>query len=85
MKAMTVGDLKTQFSKVLDEVQDGEDIQVLYGRVKKPVAVLTRYESFCENSKTHIPKKRKLGLYANKASFSEVGNSKITTEEFLGL
>ncbi len=85
MKAMTVGNLKTHFSQVLDEVKNGEDIQVLYGRVKKPIAVLTSYETYNENKQSSGIKKRKLGLYESKASFSEVDDGKITAEEFLGL
>lgn len=40
-----------------------------------------------ENSSTkkEYPKKRFLGRYEGKASFSEQDNSKISTEEFLGI
>jgi prevent-host-death family protein len=40
MQGMTIGDFKTHFSEVLKKVQQGESIQVLYGRAKTPVAVL---------------------------------------------
>ena len=42
MKQMTVGDFKAHFSSVLEEVMQGEEIQILYGRAKKPVACLTQ-------------------------------------------
>jgi PIN domain nuclease of toxin-antitoxin system len=36
MKAMAVGELKTHFSKILEEVKQGQKVGILYGRVKKP-------------------------------------------------
>ena len=56
MKQMTVGDFKAQFSSVLEEVMQGEEIQILYGRAKKPVARFTKYT---ESSKRE---KRPLGM-----------------------
>lgn len=35
MKIMTVGDLKTRFSEILQEVQAGEEIAVAFGKKKK--------------------------------------------------
>ncbi len=84
MKAMTVGELKAQFSQALDDVQNGEDIQVLFGRVKKSVAVITSVEKFAKQDTQKNPQKRSIGLYENKASFSEIGDGKITHEELLG-
>ena len=59
---MTVGDFKAQFYSVLEEVMAGEDVQIFYGRVKKPVTTLTHIE---EKPK----KKRPIGLYEGKASY----------------
>ena len=39
---MTVGDFKAHFSSVLEQVMQGEEVQILYGRLKKPVACLTQ-------------------------------------------
>ncbi|MBQ7158910.1 MAG: prevent-host-death protein [Treponema sp.] len=77
MIQMTVADFKADFSSVLAQVQNGEEFQILYGRAKKPVAVL----SPITGSATH---KRTLGTYEGIASFSEQGDGKITMEEFLG-
>ena len=63
MKQMTVGEFKAQFSSVLDEVMNGNSIQILYGRSKKPVAQLTKIEQKTKR------KKRPLGLYEGKASY----------------
>lgn len=77
MVKMTVADFKADFSSVLSRVQRGEHFQILFGRAKKPVAVLSPLES---SQKA----KRVLGTYEGKASFSEKGDGKITLEEFLG-
>ena len=44
MIQMTVGDFKAQFSAVLDKVLQGDEVQILYGRSKKPVAQITKIE-----------------------------------------
>lgn len=76
MIQMTVADFKADFSSVLAQVQKGEQFQILFGRSKKPVAILSPLES--------SKKRRVLGTYEGKASFSEQGDGKITLEEFLG-
>lgn len=40
MKSLPVGEFKAQFSEVLELVQQGESVGVLYGKDKKPVAKL---------------------------------------------
>ena len=55
----------------------GEKIQVLYGRTKKPVAMIVPI--------VDDKKERKIGILAGKASFKVSGDGKITEEEFLGL
>ena len=77
MNKMTVADFKADFSSVLSKVQMGEQFEILFGRTKKPVAILSPLES---SKKT----KRILGTYEGKAKFSELGDGKISLEEFLG-
>ena len=43
MIQMTVGDFKAKFSSVLEQVMNGEEVQILYGRAKKPVARLIKF------------------------------------------
>lgn len=74
MIQMTVGDFKAQFSSVLNKVMDGEEVQVLYGRSKKPVAQFTKIE---EKSKK---KKRIPGLYRDCGPFWEDENFEFTPE-----
>lgn len=73
MKQMTVGEFKAQFSSVLEQVMAGEDVQILYGRAKKPVATLTHIE---EKPK----RKRPLGLFEGKATYWEDENFRLTPE-----
>ena len=75
MKELTVGDFKTHFSELLELVKKGEKITILYGRGRRPVAMLVPPEE--------KPKRRKLGILEGKASFSFVGDGKITEKEFL--
>lgn len=77
MIEMTVGDLKAQFSDVLSMVMNGTDVNILYGRSRKPVAKITKLEKNFE--------KRKIGTFTGKATFSEKDDGKITIEEFLGI
>ena len=42
MISVTVGDFKSRFSDYLDSVINGEDVEILYGRAKKPVAEFTK-------------------------------------------
>jgi len=75
---MTVGELKANFSEVLEQVQQGAEIKVLYGRAKKPVARLVPMEE-------NMPARR-LGILDGKASFSMSEDFKFNSEEaFLGL
>ena len=78
MVAMTVGELKANFSEVLTQVQQGEVVQVLYGRAKKPVALITPI-------KEELPP-RKIGILEGKATITIGEDFKFKSlEEFLGL
>ena len=74
MIQMTVGDFKAQFSAVLDRVLEGDEVQILYGRSKKPVAQITRIEE--------KPKKKKRipGLYAHLGPYWEDEDFEFTPE-----
>ena len=77
-KVMAVGELKAQFSTVLEEVQKGQKVDILYGRAKKPVATIIPYQE--------EPKgERKIGILEGIAKIEFIGDGKITEEEFLGL
>ena len=75
---MAVGELKTHFSAVLQEVKDGEKIGILYGRAKKPVAMLVPYS---EEQKA----KRKIGILDGKVSIKFNDDFEMTSEELCSL
>lgn len=77
MKALTVGEFKAKFAELLELVKSGEEIEILYGRAKEPVAMLVPIKNRGED--------RKLGPWDGKAQFIETGSGKISEEEFLGL
>ena len=77
MKALTEGEIKTNFSEILSLVKKGEKVKILYGKSKKPVAMLVPLEN------KNTP--RKIGFLNGKASFKEKGNGKISEKEFLGI
>jgi len=78
MEAMSVGELKTNFSKVLEKVRHGESISILYGRVKKPVAMIIPYE---EKKK----KERKIGILDGKTTIKFKDDFEMTAEELCSL
>ena len=40
----TVGDFKARFSDLLDSVMQGDEVEILYGRAKKPVAKVSKIQ-----------------------------------------
>ena len=79
MKTMPVGELKAQFSEVIEKVKQGESFGILYGRKKKPIAMIVPY---AENKKK---KERKIGLLDGKINIKISENFQMTEEEFLGI
>ena len=77
MKTLAVGELKTHFSEVIEQVRAGEEIIITYGKKKENVAVLIPYSAY----KT---KSIKLGSLADK-KMKIHDDFKMTEEEFLGL
>lgn len=78
MKTMTVGEFKTHFSEVLDQVKSGAEIAVTYGKSKEIVGYFVP-----KLAKTG--KKRKFGLLKGKAKATMSSDFKMTAEEFLGI
>jgi antitoxin (DNA-binding transcriptional repressor) of toxin-antitoxin stability system len=79
MKVYTVGDLKSKFSEVLDQIQEGEDVYVAYGKKKEIIAHIVPYK------KPGKKKKRKLGLLKGKGSVKFMPDFKMTDEELINL
>lgn len=79
MKSLPVGELKAHFSEVLEEVQEGESFEILYGKKKKPVARIVPIK------KPKKKKERKFGILEGKVKFVFADDFKMTEDELLGL
>ena len=78
MKALSVGKLKTHFSQILDEVRQGKKVGIVYGRAKKPVAMIVPY---------HEEKKpaRRIGILDGKVTIEFRDDFAMTAEELCSL
>lgn len=74
MNTMQVGEFKTHFSQVLENVQRGEEVVISYGKKQEKIAVLIPYSNYKK-------KKRTLGLLKGKIRIPK--NFAMTDEEFL--
>lgn len=77
MKTMTVAKLKSNFSSVLNDLRNGEEITIEYGKAHKKLGVIIPYEKY-------KPKKRNVGLLKN-TSFKIKSDFKISAEDLLNL
>ena len=75
---MTVGKFKASFSEILEEVRHGKKVGILYGRTKKPVAMIVPYS---EEKKAE----RKIGILDGKAAINFRNDFEMTTEELCSL
>jgi len=78
MKTLAVGEFKSRFSEVLDEVKTGAEIIITYGRKKENIAVIIPYKNFEKRNKI------KLGLLQNK-KMKINDDFEMTPEELLNL
>ena len=75
MESISVGELKSRFSEVLERVQKGEEIIISCGSRK--VAVLLPYDRY-------VPKqKRRIGLFKDRGKCVIHNDFKLTEEEML--
>ncbi len=79
MKSLPVGEIKAQFSEVLEKVQQGESFEIVYGKKKKPVARIVPVNG------SKKKKKRKLGILDGKMKVVFADDFKMTEEEFINL
>jgi antitoxin (DNA-binding transcriptional repressor) of toxin-antitoxin stability system len=78
MKAMAVGEVKTHFSEILKEVKNGKKVGILYGKTKKPIAMIVPYN---EGKKIE----RKIGILDGKIKIEFKDDFEMTSEELLGI
>jgi prevent-host-death family protein len=77
MQEVTVGELKANFSELLDKVVGGEEITISFGKKRKRVAVLIPYDHYSRKSE------RKLGLLKGRGRCVIRKDFKLTDEELL--
>ena len=78
MKSLHVGELKSRFSDILEEVKHGEEVIIAFGKKKVPIAVIIPFKQYSAS-------KRKLGLLKGKASFKLGSAFKISDKELFTL
>ncbi len=74
-----MGEVKSQLSEILENVKQGESFGILYGKKKRPIAMIVPYLD------TEKKKERKIGILDGKVKVTFADNFKMTEEEFLGL
>jgi antitoxin (DNA-binding transcriptional repressor) of toxin-antitoxin stability system len=74
MKALSVAEVKNHFSDILFQVKNGEKVKILYGKSKKPIAMIIPLEDM------NTP--RKIGVLDGIALFKEENDGKISLDEF---
>lgn len=79
MKSLPVGELKAHFSEVLEDVQNGETIEIVYGKKKTPVARIVPVVPSKKKGK------RKLGILEGKVKYVFADDFKMSEEEFINL
>lgn len=77
MKTLQVGEFKSHFSEVIENLRKGEEVAISFGKKKEKIAVIVPYSKYVKTSK------RKIGLLEKKATFSISSDFKITDEAFL--
>lgn len=78
MKTMAVAELKAHFSKVLEDVKQGEKIGILYGKARVPVAMIVPY-------KVEQAGKRQIGVLDGQVKIEFMDDFEMSEEELAGL
>ena len=76
MKTLTVGKLKTNFSKVLEDVRKGQEIIISFGKKMEKIAVIIPFINYKNGA-------RKIGILDKKAKCIIKSNFKLSDEDFL--
>lgn len=77
MKTMQVGELKAHFSDILQQLRDGEEIVISYGRKRENVAVLVPYRKYQQHNRVT------LGRLKGRASAEFSDDFKMSPSELL--
>lgn len=78
MRTVNVGDLKTHFSQILKDVENGEKIIIAFGKQSKKLAVIVPFQQY-------FGQKRKIGLLAKRGKVKFSKEWAMTDEELITL
>jgi len=79
MKIMTVGEFKSNFSEVINQILAGRKVVFSYGKKKKPIGMVVPYKE--DGKKNRV----KLGIWKGKGTVRFAKDFKMTIDEFLNL
>jgi antitoxin (DNA-binding transcriptional repressor) of toxin-antitoxin stability system len=79
MKNLQVGELKSKFSQILDDIKNGEEFIISFGKKKEKIAVIIPYSKYQKKIN------RKLGILEKKAFYKISDDFSISDEELLNL
>ena len=74
---MQVGEFKSRFSKVLEDVKRGEEIVISFGKKNEKIAVIVPYSKYSAN------KTRKLGVLEGRATYRINGDFAMSDEDLV--
>ena len=77
MKTLQVGELKTKFSQVIEDLKSGEEITISYGKKHEKIAVIIPYSKYKSSST------RQLDILSGKASYHISQDFAISDESLL--
>lgn len=78
MKTINVANIKADFSAVIDDLKNGDEVVIEYGKRHEKLAVIVPYKKYKRNS-------RKIGILKWKASFKMNADYKMSAEDLLNL
>ena len=77
MKTMQIGELKSKFSKIIEEVKSGEEITISFGKKHEKIAVIIPYNKYKSTTL------RKLDILSDKGSYNISDDFVITDDNLL--
>lgn len=85
MKALTYNEVIDNILKILEMVQNGEEIVIKGLNTRENVAVIVPYQKYQQEHSQKNQPERVLGILKGKASYKIKKNFKVTDEELLNL
>ena len=78
MKTINVANIKADFSAVIDDLKNGDEVVIEYGKRHEKLAVIVPYKKYKRNS-------RKIGILKGKNSFKMNAGYKMSAEDLLNI